>query len=987
MHAFLTLLRRRWVALSVTAGMLLLYTLLGFLLVPHVARSALGDYVEQQLGRHLAIGALRFNPYTFVVRVDDLKLTEAAGAPLLGFSSLVVNFEPWTSLFTRSIAFKELTLAGPDVNVVIAADGTLNLARLAPPAEEPKPAASEAATIPRIRVGALTVSDGRVAFEDRSRPQPFRTELKPIRFALTDFRTTADYQNVYRFDAASAAGERFDWSGRFTVQPLASQGDFGVHGLLATTIADYLQDQLPVQLRSGSVDLNGHYTFALQPALDVGVTLPAITLRDVAVAARDAGDGAPPVAVRQLGIDTLAFSLARRELTIKAVNIDGAKLDVRRERDGSLNLMKLAGGGKPPAASCAPAPGAAPAPEPAATAATEATAAPTGAPAPAPPMRIAVARVQLNDAAVGFEDRTTRPAAHFTLAPITASVDGYRSDADATLDVDAKLGIDGRAQLSVHGRTRLQPLSAQLALQLDGFSLASVQPYVAQATNATVRSGVLAVKGDLDLAQAADGRMPLRFRGGVKVDDFRASGSGESSKAHDDFARWQQLAIDGLDFSLAPDRLGIERVTLTRPYGRVVINPDQTLNVAQILKPASPAAANAAPPPKTAQTAKNGAAGASMPIRIKEIRINDGSAFFADRSIEPSFAAGLVRLRGSVKNLSSDPQARATITLDGQVDRYSPVEIRGTSSLLAATEYTDVTLAFRNMELTTFNPYSGKFAGYNIAKGKLTTELSYKIHQRELEAEHHVIVDQLEFGEATNSKDAAPLPIKLAVALLKDRNGVIDLQLPVRGSLDDPDFKYGKIVWKVLGNIVTKIVTAPFAALGSLFGGGEELSYVDFPAGAATLTPRAAGKLETLARALIERPQLKLDVPAVAGERDRDALARSTLAARLPADLADDKARLRAFEKLHKELLKQSVKYPDGTEETAARIAYVEPLLLAALAPPDEALQQLARQRAAAVQAALLAHPELSAERIFVTTGEPPAAGDDGTVRLTMKLR
>ncbi|WP_020647808.1 DUF748 domain-containing protein [Solimonas variicoloris] len=967
MHAFLTLLRRRWVALSVTAGMLLLYTLLGFLLVPHVARSALGDYVEQQLGRHLAIGALRFNPYTFVVRVDDLKLTEAAGAPLLGFSSLVVNFEPWTSLFTRSIAFKELTLAGPDVNVVIAADGTLNLARLAPPAEEPKPAASEAATIPRIRVGALTVSDGRVAFEDRSRPQPFRTELKPIRFALTDFRTTADYQNVYRFDAASAAGERFDWSGKFTVQPLGSQGDFGVHGLLATTIADYLQDQLPVQLRSGSIDLNGHYTFALQPALDVGVTLPAITLRDVAVAARDGGDGAPPVAVRQLGVDTLAFSLARRELTIKAVTIDGAKLDVRRERDGSLNLMKLAGG-EPAKAAAAPA--------------KEAPAAPAD--ATAPPMRIAVARVQLSDAAVAFEDRTTQPAARFMLAPIAASVGGYRNDADATLDIDAQLGIDGRAQLSARGTTRLQPLSAQLALQLDGFPLASVQPYVAQAAEATVHSGTLAVKGDLDLAQAADGTMPLRFRGGVKVDGFRASGSGEGQGPHDDFARWKQLAIAGIDFSLAPDRLGIERITLTQPYGRVVINPDQTLNVAQILKPAAPAAASAAPPPKTA---KSGAAGAAMPIRVKEIRINDGSAFFADRSIEPSFAAGIVKLRGGVSNLSSDPKSRATIRLDGQVDRYSPVEIRGTSSLLAATEYTDVTLAFRNMELTTFNPYSGKFAGYNIAKGKLTTELSYKISARELEAEHHVIVDQLEFGEATNSKDAAPLPIKLAVALLKDRRGVIDLELPVRGSLDDPDFKYGKIVWKVLGNIVTKIVTAPFAALGSLFGGGDELSYVDFPAGAATLTARAAGKLDTLGKALVERPQLKLEVPVIVADADRDALARSALAARLPADLADDKARLRAFEKLHRELLKQPVKYPDGSDETAARIAYVEPLLLARLAPSDEALQQLGHARAQAVQGALLAKPDLSAERIFITNGAAAKPGDEGMVRMELKLQ
>ena len=959
MHAFLSLLRRHRIALSVTAGLLLVYTLAGFFLVPHVARSAIHDYVENTLGRHVEIGELTFNPYSFVARVSDFELREADDEPLLGFRSLLVNAEPFASLVHRAITLKQLQLLAPDVSVVIAADGSLNLAKLAPPSSADAPPSTEATGVPRIRIATLEVGDGRVAFEDRSRPQPFHAELKPIRFALTDFSTTADHQNLYRFDAASAAGERLSWSGTFSVQPLGSAGDFGVHGLHATTIAAYLQDQLPMQLTSGVIDLDGHYTLALQPALDLGVTLPAITLRDFAVAARGDDAAKPPVAIRQIGVDTLAFSLARRELTVKAVNIDGAQLDVRRERDGSINLLKLLPASEPPAKTDA--------------------AEPAPAETPAAPMHIAVERVQLGDATVHVEDRAVQPAAQFTLAPIAATIDGYSSDPAAALNLVADITINDSGHLHAQGTTRLQPLQTQIALQLDGFSLAAVQPYVAQATNATLNRGVLAVKGDLDYAQPDHGAAQLRFRGDVNVADFRASGGGEGKDRRDDFARWSQLAISGIDFQQAPDKLSVERVTLKQPFARVVINPDQTLNVAQILKPSSPAASTPAPAAKSAS--------APMPIRIGQISLTDGSAFFADRSIEPSFATGIVKLHGAIRNLSSDPKSRATIKLDGQVDKYSPVEISGTSSLLAATEHSDIKLAFRNMELTTFNPYSGKFAGYDISKGKLTTELSYKIEQRQLEAEHHVIVDQLEFGDATHSKDAAPLPIKLAVALLKDRRGVIDLELPVRGSLDDPEFRYGKIVWSVLGNILTKIVTAPFAAIGSMFGGGAELSYLDFPAGTAELTPRATGKLDTLGKALADRPQLKLDVPVTVADADRAALARSALAARLPADLKDDKARLHALEKLHKELLKKSVSFPDGVDEVPARIAYLEPLVLDKLSPGDDEMQRIGRERARIVQAALLAKPDITGERIFITTDQAPEAGDDGMVRMKLKLQ
>ena len=969
MRSFPGLLRQYRMPLVTLAVLLGVYTAGGFLLLPSLARSAATDYVENTLGRRITIGELRFNPYTFEARIGELRLSEADGAPLLGFDRLVVNADPLLSLFTLSIRFHELRLAAPDVSLVVDPDGSINLARLAPPSTETDPP-KESGPLPDIRIATLAVEAGRVGFEDRSRPQPFATELKPIEFALSRFRTQPGYENDYRFSASSKAGETLAWRGRFTVQPLGSEGEFSVNNLLATTPGDYLQQQLPLRLAGGALDLEGRYRFALQPSLDLSLDLPTLRLREFAVSAHGATE--TPVTIREVGVDALAFSLARREVSVQRVGIDGARIDVRRAADGSINLQRLLS----PAAPTAPA-------ETRPKTETAEAAAPAET---ATPWQVAVNQLEFRDAAIHAEDRAVKPAAKFTIAPLGLRIEGYRSDPATELKLATEARINDSASLKAAGSLRLKPLDAQIGLSLDGFALRALQPYLAQATLATLHGGVLGVKGDVAYLAPAGKAAQLRFRGDVKVDDFRASGSGEASGRRDDFARWKQLAIEGIDFRQSPDRLSIARVSLRQPFARVVINPDQTLNVAQILKP-SPAASGTAEKPSAATAV--GAPEkkpATMPVRVKQIRIEDGSAFFADRSIEPSFATGIVKLVGAIDNLSSDPAARATIQLKGQVDRHSPVEISGTSSLLAATQYSDIRLAFRNMELTTFNPYSGKFAGYNIVKGKLTTELSYKFDRRQLEAEHRVIIDQLEFGEATQSKDAVPLPVKLAVALLKDRRGVIDLELPVRGSLDDPEFKYGRLVWKVLGNLMTKIVTAPFAALGSLFGGGADLSYLDFAAGSAELEPEAASKLADLGKALVERPQLKLDVPTEAGEPDRAALARSALAQRLPAEAVEERARLRALEKLHKELLQQSVEFPEGVKEAAARIAYLEPLLLERLMPDDEALRRLGQRRARAVQEALLANPDIAAERLFLTSGRAAASGDNGSVRMELKL-
>jgi hypothetical protein len=340
--------------------------------------------------------------------------------------------------------------------------------------------------------------------------------------------------------------------------------------------------------------------------------------------------------------------------------------------------------------------------------------------------------------------------------------------------------------------------------------------------------------------------------------------------------------------------------------------------------------------------------------------------------------------------LSSRPDSRATVDLKGEVDEFSPVSIAGNVNLLSPALYSDVTMSFRNIELSIINPYSGKFAGYNITKGKLTTELHYKLDGRKLDAQHHITIDQLEFGEKTASKDAVTLPIKLAVALLKDRNGVINLDVPVSGSLDDPKFSIWPIIGKVLKNILEKLITAPFALLGSLFSAGPDLQFVDFQPGSAALDAAAADRLKSIAKALTERPQLKLDLPiAVVAQIDRPALAEVKFQAQLQAAQKAKpgaaSSRLSLLHTLYVSDVGGEPKYPDGVKGDAQRSDYLEGEVRKHIEVTDTELQDLGQQRALTLQSALLTDTQLEPERVFLVQSDK-AKLEGSAVRLEMTL-
>jgi hypothetical protein len=1002
---------------AVIAVLLGAYALAGFWAVPKFLRSALLDDIPKTLpGVTPALGEIRVNPFLFQVEVKDFVLTGANGTKLVGFQRLFIDFE-LSSIWHRAYTFSHIDIASPFANAVIFKDGSLNLAQLSPkPAEKPKLEPKNAEPIPALRIGSFKVTQGFLTFDDRRRHSDFATRLEPINFELQNF-STGVAGGLFTFTGASKLGERIEWHGHVSVQPIESDGEVQIAGLQAHTIWEYLEDQLSFLVNSGKIDLNATYRFSLKDDVDLNVDLARVALSDLAVRPRNSDSDW--ITLPELTLSGTTFDLKQRTARSDLLLLKGLKLTTWLEPDGTLNLLELT---RPPATSGA-APPASSATPILTTAAPSASGGASARDTPAPGWKFDLREFSLADALISAEDRRTKPAAQVMLAPLSIKINGASLDLAKPLNISLDTKINDSGSLNVSGTVTPQTLAADLSLKLAGIELAALQPYVAQYTSMTLKSGALS--GDAKVRYGPQ-HPALQFSGNLSVANLHTI----DNALHEDFINWDRLDIQGLNFQHDPDRLDIAQVSAHKLYARVIIEPDESINVKRVL--AAPGATVAAPsgnagPPVVATAAAapapplqhNGkktlsgaapSAGPAMPIFIKRMALEAGRADFADLSVMPNFATGIQKLEGTVSGLSSKESSRAKVDIHGSVDAFAPVSITGEVNVLSAALYTDLAMSFRNIELSTFNPYSGKFAGYNISKGKLSTELHYKVVGRKLDAQHHIMVDQLEFGDKTESKDAVSLPVKLAVALLKDRDGVIDLNLPITGSLDDPKFSLGPIIWKVFINILEKAVTAPFALLGSLFGGGPDLQFVDFQPGAAELDPAAGDKARAIAKALTARPQLKIEIPiAVVAEIDRPRLAEQQYQAQLreaqavngkksSADAADFEqldaaAQLELLAKLYAKNFGAEPKFPESItaiktkpEMGAAKIQFLSGELHRRIVISESDLTTLGQQRAMNLQQALLSGTQIDPERVFLVANDK-AKNQDGQVRLELSLR
>ncbi len=851
---------------AIVAGILiLLYAVLGFFIAPPILKSQLSSRISEHSGRPVTIGQVRMNPFALSLTVRGFEIEEAAGGPFVGFEELYINFQA-SSLFRWAYTFKRIELIGPHGLVKVLPDGNLNFSDLlapsnspAVPSISPEASSNQEKTLPAILIFHLNIAQGRFVFSDLSRPTPFKATLSPIQITLKDFSTKPNSESPYGFTASIGEGEHLNWEGSFSVNPLRSEGRLELIGIKTGTLWEYFRDQVAFEVTGGSIDLGSAYLLdAGGDPFKLRLTKGVLNLRDLKVSEKEGG--IEIVSIPSLAIEGVDVDLNRKNVVIDSVRSEQARLGGWLDEEGVFNYSRHL-----------------------VTHEEEKSAGKTEAPAEssvdADPWTVTINELQLTEYGLDFEDRTMNPTLKLGVQSLALEVKNLTTKKDAEAQFSLGLRVNETGTMRVEGSACINPLFAKLGLEAGQIALKPFQPLLNSVSSIDLVTGAANLKGDVQYGGMGEAGPEIRWKGSLSIQDFEAINRSYT----EDFLKWESLEFNGALFDFAPNRLHLSEIVAKGAYARVIIWPDGSVNITKAFSSGKDEEKKGVDTPKVAAVEPKTEEEGSMPISVDIIRIEEGSANFADFSMKPNFFTGIQDLTGTIKGLSSDSSARADVSMSGKVDRYAPVKISGQINPLIPKAYVDMAMSFKNMELTPLTPYSGKFVGYTIEKGKLSLDLKYKLSENAIVGENVVLLDQLTLGDRVESPDATNLPVRLAIALMRDTEGKIDIDLPVRGNLDDPEFSWGHLVFQALINLVTKAVTSPFALLGSLVGGdGEELSFVEFEYGSESLLPEQAQKLDKLAQALKERPALELQIEGAAdSEYDRLALAEESLMAEL----------------------------------------------------------------------------------------------------------
>ncbi|PWB63394.1 MAG: hypothetical protein C3F14_08205 [Deltaproteobacteria bacterium] len=679
---------------------------------------------------------------------------------------------------------------------------------------------------------------------------------------------------------------------------------------------------------------------------------------------RRRGEKEDAINIPEIGMKGAIIDLVKKTATVEEASTVKGALRVTREKDGTLDLAKLA-----------------PVPEGTSKLAAPPPREPAGKPA-APGWLVRVKKASLQQYSIRAVDKTPPDPVHVRISPLEIAAEDISTEKDSKGKASLKATVNKAGKVAVGGTVAVNPVAADMNVDVRTIDLVPFQPYVAERINISLTSGNVSARGRVTLAER-NHAFRTTYSGALFVTKLATVDKATS----EDFLKWDSLHMDGIRMGTNPLSVAIRQVALTDFYSRVIVTPEGTLNLQGIVKKEQHASAGETAgkaPDNTAGAKPREAAGPPAPVSIETVSFQGGRINFTDHFIKPNYAANLLEVGGRVSGLSSEETRMAEVDLRGRLENYAPLEITGKINPLRNDLFVDLKIDFKDMDMSPLTPYSGRYAGYTIEKGKLTLSLKYLIVKRKLEASNNVFLDQFTFGDAVESPHATKLPVRLAVALLKNRKGEINLDLPVSGSLDDPQFSVWGVVVKIIVNLLVKAATSPFALLGAIFGGGEELSYLEFNYGMEVPDGPGTAKLDTLVKALHERPSLKLEIAGyVDHEKDREALRQSMFDRKVKSQKLKDLVKKGGAPPSLDNVVVDAKEYPEYLKRAYKAEKFPKPrniigmakdlpvpemekLMVAHLQVTDDDLRLLAQGRARSVKDYLLASKQVEPERIFL---------------------
>ncbi len=1004
--------------------LLVVYTLVGFFLLPWIAKREVVSVLEAQFGLPVSLAQVRTNPWALTVEAEGFAINDAEDQVLVGFDRLFVNLQ-LSSLINRALTLREVTLERPHGRLVRDSDGFLNVQVLVPPGDSDvsEQAQEEPGQPLGLVIHELSISNGQIEVRDENLPSPFETEVGPVDISIRGLSTLPDRTGEQRVSIATASGTRLEWSGDIGLNPLSSSGTVNLRGPYVPMMYRYVESLLNFELVGGDIEGSFDYRLRLDPEAGLTADIQDVNwiLRGAALEQADVDQARVRfVALPTIELQGGALAWPERAVNIDAVVITDPEIRVWRNPDGSLSVDQLL----------------ASTPESANGEAIGDTVADAGADAvldapsstsdmPGEPWAVSLDRFRIEGLALELADRSLDEPGTIGLQNFNLDLENVSTEQGAQIPMSIDFAVASGGDVSAEGLLTVLPeVSLQADVSVNELVLDLAQPWIDSLANVNLDSGSFSATAELTVTPDS----PLDLKAALKIPGFYLTDSGRGEK----LLGWENLEVDQLSFSAAENRLEISTIDLDAPYARFRIAEDQTTNfgdlvVAQPAPDAAPAeesgveaapAADKAPAADIAPAAEGEVQGEAGPpagalaLAVGRINVSGGAADYSDLSLPLPFAAAISELNGRMSTISSVSSEPAEIALKGRVDEYGLVEIGGQIRPTDPSASTDISVQFRNVDMPRLTPYTTKFAGRKIDSGRLSLDLRYRLDGGRLAGDNSVRIEKLKLGEKVDYPGAVDLPLGLAVALLTGPDGSIKLDMPVTGNVDDPKFNIGGVVMKTFANLIGKLAASPFNLLGRLVGiDSEKLDRVEFRPGSAELAPPEQEKLTKLVEALRMRPNLAVSLRGVSDpEADDAALREIRLTAEVEAELdrlpADDgvmlaERRRRVLETLATERLGVDLRVvrdehqrpedparPDDrlVLDQPAYLAALEQLLEAAEVVGQEDLDALAGERALAVQNALAGDKQIDPLRVKVL--DPDAAKlDDGWIPMRMKVK
>ncbi|HET6460973.1 MAG TPA: DUF748 domain-containing protein [Syntrophales bacterium] len=968
-----------------------LFTVIGFFVIPPLLKPYLIETLSKTLNRQVSLANIGLNPYTLTLTLRGFEIKEPkSDETFASFEEMVINMDI-RSVFKRAPVIGKFILRKPYAHLVRNKDKTYNFADLlALKKEEPKEEKKEPFL---FSVNNIVIENGSIDFIDG----PFDTKhtVRDMQIAIPFISNMPKYVDTSvqpRF-AANINGDPYSLEGKTKIFEESHETtlniaieDFDIPFYLA-----YIPHDLNISVPSGKLDVHLTITFSETPEKHATISLAGnVALRDFVLQDRKKNAVA---GLKRLDLVMTAIEPLQSQFHLAKIAIDSPEAHVHREKNGAINLLSLAPQKKEEAKQAQPKPKAKETPLPI----------------------ITIDDFDLKGGKITYRDDTPLEPINSLIQDINIKGEKISTVKDSRGNLSISMDLNkGMGAVAVSGPVGLDPVFANLDVDLRKIRVRPFQQYFTEYFRINYTSGDVSAKGKVLASKAPEKDPSIKYDG-----NFLLANIATVNKATgEDFLKFKSFYVNGLSAGYNPLFVRIKDISLSDFYVRIIVNEDGTLNLRNVAKTETSAQEESAKPkpapPKKEGKAKPGEKKEyvgdilAKNIEINRVSLQNGTIAFDDRHIKPSYSSTLTELTGRMTGVTSITTKRADVDIRGKIGRHIPIEISGKVHPFKPNLFVDLTAALRDFNLSPLTPYSGTYAGYKIEKGSLSFNLKYLIDGEKLDAENKVVIDQLTLGDRVESPQATKLPVGLAITLLRDSEGKINLDIPVKGSLDDPEFSVWRIVWQVIGNLLTKVATAPFALLGSLFGGGEELSYIEFNDGSSNIPEQGTKKIETLVKALKAKPALKLDITGgVDMERDREGLIHEQFERKLKAqklkDLIRKGEKVKSVDEItiepqeygrYLKMAYSAEKFPKprnvvGMEKSLPN-EEMEKLMMTHIVVKEDDLRLLATKRAETVADAILEEGKFDPGRVFVVepkTLEPEAKKDVKKSRVDFKLK